>query len=285
MKHLEVTRQKYHMQGFTTDGKYMYWSFTNTLVKTTMTGTVVAQKEVPIMSEHLGGIDYHNGRIYGAAMGNSLKGDPWGQWTSFTVHVYDAESLSLVKVMRLDDCYRDHAACRDGFDGVGAITAGVDAETGEEALFIAAGMKNGAEITRQIVLQYGFDGKLQKRHFVPTGAVNIGVQNIDFDPDTHCFWLTTYDPTEAYHVRETLFCASPDLASVVKKYAFSTPYGFHCCGGGRFYASLQYGKNGARGGFAYEVGEALLAEVDKDPQRGSAINAYVMPRFDAEQGL
>ncbi len=285
MKHLEVVRQKYHMQGFTTDGKHMYWSFTNTLVKTTMTGTVVAQKEVPITSEHLGGIDYHNGRIYGAAMGNSLKGDPWGQWTSFTVHVYDAESLSLVKVLRLDDCYRDHKVARDGFDGVGAITAGVDAETGEEALFIAASMKNGAEIKSQIVLQYSFDGKLQKRHFVPTGSVNIGVQNIDYDKDTGYFWLTTYDPTQPYHVPQTLFCASGDLKSVVAKYAFSTPYGFHCCGGGRFYASLQYGKNGARGGFAYEVDEALLKEVDKDPQRGPAINEFMLPRFAAEQGL
>ena len=28
MKYLEVVNQNYHLQGFTTDGEHMYWSFT-----------------------------------------------------------------------------------------------------------------------------------------------------------------------------------------------------------------------------------------------------------------
>ncbi len=285
MKYIEVLHQKYHLQGFTTDGTFMYWSFTNTLVKTTMSGTVVAQIQVPVKFEHLGGIDYHNGRIYGAAMGNSLAGDKWGVWSSFTVHVYDAASLALIDILRLDDCYREYPARPNGFAGIGAVTAGVDPETGEEALFLGCAMQNGADIDRQVVLQYSFEGKRQKRYLVPIGPVEIGVQNIDRDPETGNYWLTTYNPKQPYHVRETLFCVSPDLTTVLAKYAVSTPYGFHCCGGGKFYASLQSGKNGHRVGYAYEADVALFEELDECPRSEGETNKTVMPRFDGEIGL
>lgn len=83
MKYCEVLHQNLHLQGFTFDGDNMYWSFTDSLVKTTRNGTVKCQ--VPVLAGHLGDIDYCDGKIYGSVMGNSLKGKPWGVWTSFEV--------------------------------------------------------------------------------------------------------------------------------------------------------------------------------------------------------
>ena len=58
MKYCEVLHQNLHMQGFTTDGEHMYWSFTDSLVKTTKNGTVLVQVRIP--AGHLGDIDYYN---------------------------------------------------------------------------------------------------------------------------------------------------------------------------------------------------------------------------------
>ena len=70
MKHTEVLHQNLHMQGFSTDGENMYWSFTDSLVKTKKSGLMLRQ--VPIPAGHLGDIVYYNGKIYGTVLGNSL---------------------------------------------------------------------------------------------------------------------------------------------------------------------------------------------------------------------
>jgi hypothetical protein len=42
---------------------------------------------------------------------------------------------------------------------------------------------------------------------------------------------------------------------VLNEYKYCTPVGFHCVGDGRYYASFQDGKNGNKGGYAFEVEE------------------------------
>ena len=64
MKYTEVLHQNLQMQGFTTDGENMYWSFTDSLVKTKKSGLMLRQ--VPIPLGHLGDIVYYNGKIYDA---------------------------------------------------------------------------------------------------------------------------------------------------------------------------------------------------------------------------
>ena len=244
MKYTEVLHQRYHLQGFTTDGTYLYWSFTDSLVKTTMSGTVVGQVPTATRTEHLGGIDYYNGKIYGAAMGNSLAGQPWGMWSSFTVHVYDAATLAVVDILRLDDCYEEIRQRTDGFDG-----------------------------------------RRQNRYVIPTGVANIGVQNIDRDPETGSYWMTTYSREKPFHNEETLYCVSPDLTHVTASYVYSTPYGFHCLGGGRFYASLQDGVNGHRIGYAYETDLAFIAATSEKKLGERGMNEVIYPLFDKTIGL
>lgn len=285
MKYTEVLHQRYHLQGFTTDGTHLYWSFTDSLVKTTMSGTVVGQVPTATRTEHLGGIDYDNGKIYGAAMGNSLAGQPWGMWSSFTVHVYDAATLAVVDILRLDDCYEEIRQRTDGFDGIGCITAGVDPVTGADCLMLGCGTLDAPEYASQIILQYGFDGKRQNRYVIPTGVANIGVQNIDRDPETGSYWMTTYSREKPFHNEETLYCVSPDLTHVTASYVYSTPYGFHCLGGGRFYASLQDGVNGHRIGYAYETDLAFIAATSEKKLGEHGMNEVIYPLFDKTIGL
>ena len=55
LEHIKVVNQNYHMQGFTSGGGFVYFSFTDSLVKTTPAGTVKCQAEV--FGGHLGDID------------------------------------------------------------------------------------------------------------------------------------------------------------------------------------------------------------------------------------
>ncbi len=48
MKYIEILHHNFHLQGFTTDGTYMYWSSTDCIVKTTLGGTMIAQIHVDV---------------------------------------------------------------------------------------------------------------------------------------------------------------------------------------------------------------------------------------------
>lgn len=277
MKHIEVVNQNCHVQGFTTDGKYMYWSFTDSLVKTTMSGTVLIQVPTAARWEHLGGIDYHNGRIYGACMNRRPSGS--------SLHVYDAGSLAVVDMILLKNIMSDMDNNVDDNNGAGCITVGVDPDTGEEVLLIGCCIKPKSKFPGQIIMQYDFEGNYQKKYFVPTGCTNLGIQNIDRDPQTGCYWMTGYGRELDYHIRETLFCVSPDLKTVLSSYIVSSPYGIHCCGNGKFYLSAQSGVQGRRSGYAYEADIEYILEAAKLEYDEEDTLALVKSRFDVEMGL
>ena len=46
MQFVEVVNQNQHLQGFSNGNGFMYWSFTDSLVKTTLSGTVNCQVEI-----------------------------------------------------------------------------------------------------------------------------------------------------------------------------------------------------------------------------------------------
>ena len=97
MKYIETLHQNQHMQGFTSDGNYMYWSFTDTVVKTTLKGTV--RRCVPISGGHLGDIDYFEGKLYASFMGDARPGHAWNDWTSTLIYVTDPELHTLQYLM------------------------------------------------------------------------------------------------------------------------------------------------------------------------------------------
>ena len=76
MEYVEVVNQNLHMQGFSKGEGFMYWSFTDSIVKTTMNGTVKCQAE--IHGGHLGDIDYYDGR-FTAAISETRSPDTRGR--------------------------------------------------------------------------------------------------------------------------------------------------------------------------------------------------------------
>ena len=133
MKYIEILHQTFHLQGFTTDGEYMYWSSTDSIVKTTLGGTMMAQIHVDV--GHTGDIDYYDGKLYVTVLGKAISKEK--EWSSFSVHVYDARDLSLIDILTLENCHEMYDKKENGFRGVDGITVGKDPETGEYALMVA----------------------------------------------------------------------------------------------------------------------------------------------------
>lgn len=280
MKYTEVLHQNLHMQGFTTDGEHMYWSFTDSLVKTKKSGLMLRQ--VPIPMGHLGDIVYHEGKIYGTVLGNSLRGLPFGIWTSFEIHVFDAGTLALDRIIRLDDCYRMYEKKEHGFNGIDGITVMHATAEKPATLMVAAALFDGEEYDSQILLEYSFGGKLLEKHFIKTKNTVFGIQNLTRDPETGNFWFSTYGGDKDYQNKNFLLCASPDY-ELIGEYMLCTPYGLEALGNGKFYLSVQGGVNGNREGYAYEADLDFIknTEISGDNHR----KWYVEKWFDNEIGL
>lgn len=261
MEYLEVVNQNLHMQGFSKGDGFMYWSFTDSIVKTTMNGTVKCQAE--IHGGHLGDIDYYDGRVYGSYLGNALPGHAWEDWTGFKIYVFDANDLRVIDIINLDICdYYKSITCTPedtrGFQGIDGVAIAPDPKTGEIRLFVACALYTGEKYANQIILQFTLDGKYETEYHIPTGNTVYGIQNLDYDAENKEFWFTTYGPSQPYQPKELLYCISSDLSEIKRKYVYSTPYGIDCIGSEGFYASVQYGSNGKRAGIAFKCEESFF---------------------------
>ena len=146
LEHIKVVNQNYHMQGFTSGGGFVYFSFTDSLVKTTPAGTVKCQAEV--FGGHLGDIDYYGGKIYGSYLGNALPGHAWDDWTCFKIYVFDASDLRVLNVINMDICdeYKRISgtpADTRGFSGIDGVAFGREPGTGAQKMFVACAMITG----------------------------------------------------------------------------------------------------------------------------------------------
>ncbi len=261
MEHIEVLHQNYHLQGFSSGGGFMYWSFTDSLVKTTLSGTVKCQVE--IHGGHLGDCDYYNGKIYASYLGNALPGHAWEDWTGFKIYVFDADDLRILDIINLDICdeYKKITCSPEdtrGFQGIDGVAFAPDPASGEIKMFVACALYTGEKYASQILLQFSPEGKYETEYHIPTGNTVYGIQNLDYDADHNEFWFSTYAPSEPYQPKELLYCVSGDLCEIKRKYRFSSPYGFECLGKEGFYASIQFGENGNRGGIAYRCNEEFF---------------------------
>ncbi len=259
----EVLHQNWHMQGFTADPeqRYLYWSFTDSVVKTNARSTVIAQCHVE--GGHLGDIDYRDGKLYASFLGQPEAGHAWDDWTSFKIDIFNADDLRLETVIDLPVCDQLKAIAGSpedeyGFNAIDGVTFGKDLE-GKEKMFVACAIRNGERYHRQLLLQLTLEGVYERMHLIDVGNTVFGIQNLDHDDETGDFWFSTYGPSEPYQAKETLFCVSSDLKTVRAKYRYSSPYGFHCLGGGQYLASVQAGTNGNHSGYAYACSESQFA--------------------------
>ena len=85
----------YHLQGVATDGTNLYWSFTTALVKTDLSGSVIATNSHPhtISDGHMGDLCLKDGKLFvGMNFGKGSDGARKGD----AVWVYDTETMERV---------------------------------------------------------------------------------------------------------------------------------------------------------------------------------------------
>lgn len=259
MEFLEAVHQYYHVQGFAKGGDYMYFSFTDTLVKTTMKGTVKCQVEVH--GGHLGDIDFYDGKIYGSLLGAPLPGHVWDDWTGFWIYEFDAEDLRLLRKIRLEQCekyWETRLTDERGFVGIDGTTIAPDPQTGEPKIMTAAGVSVGEKYVNHVIMQFDFNGNYETEYSFPLGNTSFGIQNLDYDWEAGVFWAATYDPAHEWQMKDMFFCFSGDLKKVLKRYPFYSATGLECMGRDGFMISLEFGSNGNRGCIAYRCDEEFI---------------------------
>ena len=86
---------RHHLQDVWRDGKFIYWAHTSQLIKTDMSGRILAKADV---TEHHAGIEVRDGKVYVAVC--TLQSKTGGKTLPeprVTVNGYDAEPLTLLE--------------------------------------------------------------------------------------------------------------------------------------------------------------------------------------------
>lgn len=112
---------KYHLQDVWFDDSALYWAHTSQLLKTDLSGKIIAKADV---SEHHAGIEVRDGKVYVAVC--VLQGKTGGKTLSssrVTVNVYDAKTLKLLEenVTDINDRSGSLAILDDGTFLVGCL--------------------------------------------------------------------------------------------------------------------------------------------------------------------
>ena len=158
---------KRHLQGIDSDGKVIYWSFTDCLLKTDMEGKILLKVEAP---SHCGDPCLLNGKLY-VPVNRGKFNQPKGASKDF-IYVYDAETLTLQKSVPVPQY--DH--------GVGAIAAY------QGHIWVTGGLPEGAP--GNIILEFTEELEYVKRYNSP-GFTQKGIQTLK-----HLFghwWFGVYD--------------------------------------------------------------------------------------------
>ncbi len=211
-----------HVQGIAIDParEYLYFSFTDRLVKTDLDGNIIGSVEK--FKGHLGDLDYNpeDGRVYGSLYIQSQA--------NFYIAIFDADRIDRVGIdaTRTDlmtavvlpevgDDYRaksgglDHRYGTYGIDGVAFGPAFGETDNTNACLTVAYAIYRGddrADNDHQILLQFDWRELLEHekpyrpdghdddgptadtRCFVYTGNTTYGVQSLEYDAATG-YWL------------------------------------------------------------------------------------------------
>ena len=151
-----------HLQGVAADGTNVWWSFTKTLVRTDLSGKVLASARVP---SHHGDPCYKDGKLYVAVNLGKFNQDDKGV---SSVCAYDATTLAHVKTWPVDMPH-----------GAGGMTSRGD------RFYVVGGLPSWVEVN--YVYEYDADFNLVKRHELQTGSTQMGIQTAHWDGRCFCF--------------------------------------------------------------------------------------------------
>lgn len=162
-----------HLQGFDSDGQYIYWSMLSSLIKTDYTGKVIAQVTV---TPHHGDCCIHKGRLYCTT--HFYAGEKRGNFVS----VYDCKDLSHITDYPVDF----------GNDSSG----GIDGITFLKGYFyIGEGKDPKSEQAFNWIHKFSPEFKSVKKIKIP-GKTKYGIQTMAYADGF--FWLGTYSTKKTY---------------------------------------------------------------------------------------
>ena len=163
-------KYQHHLQGVCTDEKAIFWSFTTTLVKTDMEGTLL--KKIPVTNHH-GDLCFHDDKLY-VAVNLGKFNDPEGNADSW-IYIYDAKSLKELA----------RHETQEVFHGAG----GIGYRSGH--FFVVGGLPDAVD--ENYVYEYDDKFKFLKRHVIKSGHTHLGIQTATFAHDR--WWFGCYgDP-------------------------------------------------------------------------------------------
>ena len=150
-----------HLQGFDCDDDYIYWSFSDMMVKTDWQGKEIMAVKVPY---HHGDICVSNGKIY-AAVNFGRFNNPNGKAKNF-IYVYDCKDLKKIAEYPVNEV----------FHGAGAVTPS------ENGFIVAGGLPpQPAKYPANLLYEYDKDFKFIRKIEVAPWTLS-GVQVIQKVP-------------------------------------------------------------------------------------------------------
>ncbi|NLY02821.1 MAG: hypothetical protein GXY83_42755 [Rhodopirellula sp.] len=159
-----------HLQGFDSDGEFIYWSMFTTLIKTDYVGRVVAQRPV---DPHHGDCCVHEGKIY-VATENRTK-----ERRGLYINVYDCRDLAAVKEFPVD-------FHNGGIDGITFANG---------FFYVGEGKDKKSERDFNWIHKFTPTFVLVEKIKIP-GKTIYGIQAMTFADEF--FWLGTYGKDRTY---------------------------------------------------------------------------------------
>lgn len=157
-----------HVQGVCSNGRdALYWSWTDALVKTDLTGKVL--RRVPA-DNHQGDLCHHAGKIY-VAVNLGKFNRPAGEADSW-VYIYDAATLQEERRVAVPELV--HGAGGMACDG--------------RRFLIVGGLPD--DVNENYLYEYDLDLKFQRRHVLASGHTHLGIQTAEFDGQS--WWFGCY---------------------------------------------------------------------------------------------
>jgi hypothetical protein len=191
-----------HLQGICTDQKAaIFWSWTDQLVKTDPSGHVL--KQVPAANHH-GDLCYLQGKVY-VAVNLGKFNQPPGQEDSW-IFVYEAETLTEIARHPVPELVH----------GAGGIA------TDGKRFLVVGGLP--PEVPENYLYEYDLNLKFLKRHTLPSGHTEKGIQTATWAHDS--WWFGCYGSPKI------LLRCSPDL-HLLGRWEYDASLGIESLDGGR----------------------------------------------------
>ena len=172
---------QHHLQGVCTDEKSIFWSFTTTLVKTDMRGSVLRKD---FLSQTITAtFVIHDGKLY-VAVNLGKFNDPDGNADSW-VYVYDAQSLKEVAKHQTQEVFH-------GAGGIGHRN---------DRFYVVGGLPDSIE--ENYVYEYDGTFGFIKKHVIKSGHTHLGIQTATFAHDR--WWFGCYGEPKTLLVTDAEF--------------------------------------------------------------------------------